>query len=51
MMVAKPHLEAFKSILTDTSGGEITLYGRGRVRCPIEVPVLPAGETKRDNQC
>ncbi len=28
VMVAKPDLEAFKSIPTDTSGTEITLYGR-----------------------
>jgi hypothetical protein len=27
-MVAKPDLKAFKSIPTDSSGGEITLYGR-----------------------
>jgi len=28
VMVAKPDLAAFKSILTDSSGTEITLYGR-----------------------
>ena len=28
VMVAKPDLSAFKSIPTDTSGAEITLYGR-----------------------
>ena len=27
-MVAKPDLAAFKSIPTDSSGAEITLYGR-----------------------
>ena len=28
VMVAKPDLAAFKSIPTDSSGAEITLYGR-----------------------
>jgi hypothetical protein len=28
VMVAKPDLAAFKSIPTDSSGGEITIYGR-----------------------
>ena len=28
VMVAKPDLAAFKSIATDSSGGEVTLYGR-----------------------
>ena len=40
VMVTKPDLEAFKSIPTDTSGNEITLYGRVEYDIPSKFRFL-----------